>query len=87
MLVTASLSKFKYKALDVDGFSSLVKCINTASFYIGSKSEHVNVQLYICLSYAMLKLYTNGSIIQNELCRQIPQFMQFWDEIVNVSLF
>lgn len=85
MLVTAALTKNNYQPFDVDRCSTLIRMLNTATFYMGLKTDNVNIQLYICLCYSIFNLYINGEIMRNELGRQVNQFMQYWNECIKVK--
>lgn len=85
MLVVAALSSNNYQSVDVDRCNALIKLANTSSFYLGLKSQNTRIQMCICLCYSILKLYANGLVIQNELCRNLSTFVQYWDEIIKAS--
>lgn len=86
MLVTAALSEnICYQAFDVDQCSVLIQMTNTAAFYMALRTQNVKIQLYTCLCYFLLRLYINDQLIQDELCRQISLFTEYWDNALNVT--
>ncbi|KAI6173957.1 E3 ubiquitin-protein ligase listerin [Aphelenchoides besseyi] len=84
MLGTVALSSKIRTTIEESPSIVLTEMLNTSVFYLSMDSKLQLPRFYVALNVVLCDVYLNGSIVvQDDLCRSIPKFLQLWQEKVS----